>query len=390
MISKPQLLRKQNNKRVVRLKTYFVFLLSLFCLSTLFSQRQAVYQYSTTNPYRLLYSLDNQKYAEDWKVDKVAFFAFSEPVSGTVPIYQYHADKPMRFLYSTDPNIDAGWTRDGVAFYAHNGQQKGTFPIYEFAASNPMRFLYSPSYNNGKGWEKSRISFWAYLEKAPKVEVIAESSKPKVTTDVDHEVIVEWSQPEEVKPESITEVKTPLETNPELIVEWSQPEEVKPESVTEARTKVTSPPNRSFTPKGPVSISNDKPASIPVFEFTAPQPTRYNYSKIEKPDEGWEKVSIAFHAYKYKEKGTVPIYRYYAKNPWRFYYSSNPDMVNENSTWQKDWIAFYAYTAQMPGSIPIYEYYEENPLRYIYSTDPNLKKEGWTLNGVVFYGLPNP
>ncbi|MFK0729816.1 MAG: hypothetical protein ACFKPT_24495 [Gloeotrichia echinulata GP01] len=82
----------------------------------------------------------------------------------------------------------------------------------------------------------------------------------------------------------------------------------------------------------------------------------------------------------------IEIYQYYLENPWRYQYSSNP---NIGGGWIKDGVAFYAFAEQREGTVPVYQYHADNPLRFQYHLNPNIG-QGWTNDGVAFYAFKDP
>ncbi|GAB4233252.1 MAG: hypothetical protein Kow00121_61310 [Elainellaceae cyanobacterium] len=95
----------------------------------------------------------------------------------------------------------------------------------------------------------------------------------------------------------------------------------------------------------------------------------------------------------------IPVYQYHAEMPWRYFYSTDPDIQSE---WIKDGVAFYAWSEALPGTVEVFRYYaaDQTPWRYLYSTRNDLVTSGiapgWVLdsglgagNDRKFYVFPN-
>ncbi len=123
-----------------------------------------------------------------------------------------------------------------------------------------------------------------------------------------------------------------------------------------------------------------KSTIAPIHEYHATDPWRYQYSTNPNIGGGWIKDGVAFYAFSSEVQDTVPIYQYHATGPWRYQYSINP---NIGGGWIKDGVAFHAYASQAPETVPAYEYHATDPWRYQYSTNPNLGA-GWIKDGVAF------
>jgi hypothetical protein len=121
----------------------------------------------------------------------------------------------------------------------------------------------------------------------------------------------------------------------------------------------------------------------PVYEYYATQPWRYQYSTSPDIQDGWTRTGIAFFGFGDKQPGVVPVYQYHAEDPWRYQYSRRNDMQDG---WINDGIAFYAYSTQIEDTIPVYQYVATAPWRYQYSIYSNIA-DGWTNEGIAFYVL---
>lgn len=147
---------------------------------------------------------------------------------------------------------------------------------------------------------------------------------------------------------------------------------------------------------------------VPVYQYYAKQPyggIRYFYSIDPNVEAGWTldkdcNDGVAFKAFKDKQKGTVPVYQYYVEQPYggiRYFYSTDPH-VEAGWTLDKDYnggIAFYACVEPSLSATPVYQYYFKQEdiggFRHFYSKDPNIGA-GWTLDtnykeGIAFYAL---
>ncbi|MEM7063622.1 MAG: hypothetical protein AAF572_10715 [Cyanobacteria bacterium P01_B01_bin.77] len=61
----------------------------------------------------------------------------------------------------------------------------------------------------------------------------------------------------------------------------------------------------------------------------------------------------------------VPVYKYYAEAPWRFLYSTDPDI---ESGWKHSDISFFAFGKEQEGTVPVYRYVASDPARFLLST----------------------
>ena len=127
------------------------------------------------------------------------------------------------------------------------------------------------------------------------------------------------------------------------------------------------------------------PVITPVYQFYADNPWRWNYSS--DPDQGtsqrWTRDGIEFFAFGQNQLGVVPVYLSYTDTDWRPHFS-----LNENDRpgpgWKPGGIWFYAFANQTPNTMAVYEYHTSDK-RYRYSTNGGIREPGWTLGGVRFY-----
>jgi C1A family cysteine protease len=119
----------------------------------------------------------------------------------------------------------------------------------------------------------------------------------------------------------------------------------------------------------------------PVYEYRVTNPWRYQYSTNPDIKDGWVRTGVAFFAFGANQSGVVPVYQCHATHPWRYQYSRQGCT---GADWTNDGTAFYAYATQVEGTIPVYQYVATAPWRYQYSTDSNVGN-GWTNEGVAFY-----
>jgi C1A family cysteine protease len=123
------------------------------------------------------------------------------------------------------------------------------------------------------------------------------------------------------------------------------------------------------------------PVITPVYEYYATSPWRYQYSTNPDIQDGWQRNGISFFAFGSSQPEVVPVYQCHAESPWRFFYSTDGCT---GQGWTNDGIAFYAYTTPVEGTIPVYRYVATEPWRYQYSINSNIG-EGWTNEGIAFY-----
>ena len=79
----------------------------------------------------------------------------------------------------------------------------------------------------------------------------------------------------------------------------------------------------------------------------------------------------------------VPVYKYYAEDPWRFLYSTDPDIT---SGWTRAGVSFYAFGQEQPDTVPVYRYTAQNPTRFLLSTNPDVG-QGWQREGTAFHAF---
>jgi len=84
----------------------------------------------------------------------------------------------------------------------------------------------------------------------------------------------------------------------------------------------------------------------------------------------------------------VPVYKFYATDPWRFYYSTNLDDDAIRSGWTRaEQVAFFAYNAPTAQTVPVYRFVATAPYRYQYSTQSTAAGPGWINEGTAFYAI---
>jgi hypothetical protein len=112
------------------------------------------------------------------------------------------------------------------------------------------------------------------------------------------------------------------------------------------------------------------------------------YLGEQPPNGGWQFGKPLFYAFTYDAPGAIPIYRFQAKDPARYYYTRSMD--DGRSFGQFDGIAFYAfYSNPPPGTIPINQFQrDENGLRIYECSSDTKASDGWVLSGVNFYAYP--
>lgn len=123
------------------------------------------------------------------------------------------------------------------------------------------------------------------------------------------------------------------------------------------------------------------PVIAPVYEYYATQPWRYQYSTSPDVKDGWKRSGIGFFAFGASHPGVVPVYQCRAESSWRYFYSTDGCI---GQGWTNDGIAFYAHETQVEGTIPVYRYVATQPWRYQYSTDASIG-QGWINEGPAFY-----
>jgi hypothetical protein len=147
----------------------------------------------------------------------------------------------------------------------------------------------------------------------------------------------------------------------------------------------------------PTPISS---AIVSVYQYYATTPVlRYLYSATKSADfvrDGWTFDRVVFRAFTQNQPGVVPVYRYVAKDPWRYQLSRQAAI---GQGWTKEGTVFYAYTAPQNGNAglpeplqPIYQHYaidDQGRWRYQYSLSPNIGN-GWKSEGPAFYALIPP
>lgn len=123
---------------------------------------------------------------------------------------------------------------------------------------------------------------------------------------------------------------------------------------------------------------------VPVYQFYADNPWRCMYSTKNEKKEGWVNSGIAFYAYSERVAESAAVYANYADKPLRFNYSNYPENTNG---WTAGEVAFYAPNQSGYGLQPFYLYYAEQPWRTIISSNSN-EGNGWTRGDILFWALP--
>ncbi|HEY9644687.1 MAG TPA: hypothetical protein V6C57_29595 [Coleofasciculaceae cyanobacterium] len=135
---------------------------------------------------------------------------------------------------------------------------------------------------------------------------------------------------------------------------------------------------------------------IPIYQYHAEAPWRYFYTTDPDVQRGWKRDGIAFYAFSDGVRGSASeVVRYHAEdqNPWRFLYSlrGDPDFVNASPGWAVDDSVdkgndrkFYAFERAdlAPPNVPIrpvYQFFAQAPQRYLYSLSATPPGSGWTL-----------
>ena len=159
---------------------------------------------------------------------------------------------------------------------------------------------------------------------------------------------------------------------------------------------VKDPPTGQYsgpsTYRGAIQLFNSMP--IPVFLFTAQNPARYFYTTnpLGSPDSDWTAQGIAFYAFgadcqASTGQAVVPVYQYSAGDPQRYNLNTGisvgPGWTNDKKT------AFYAFQGQAPNTVPLYQYHKLLPGEFwnlAYSVNENDPKlAGWTIDGPTFF-----
>jgi Astacin (Peptidase family M12A) len=155
------------------------------------------------------------------------------------------------------------------------------------------------------------------------------------------------------------------------------------------------PPAPKPTPAPPPAPTPTVGTIVPVYQYYAKNPFwRYLYSATKSEDfirDGWTLEGVVFRAFSQSQSGTVPIYRHVAKEPWRYQLSRKAAI---GQGWTNEGVAFYAFAnpqdKKSPEPLqPIYQFYgidDQGGWRYQYSTKPYVG-DGWTSEGPAFYAL---
>lgn len=89
--------------------------------------------------------------------------------------------------------------------------------------------------------------------------------------------------------------------------------------------------------------------------------------------------------------GTVPVFRYYARNTWQdHFYTTNFSEVGNgnNSDYIFEGIGFFAFPNQVANSVPVYRWYLGQTGDHFYTTNPNEIPPG-TPEGIGWYAYPS-
>jgi hypothetical protein len=69
--------------------------------------------------------------------------------------------------------------------------------------------------------------------------------------------------------------------------------------------------------------------------------------------------------------GTVPLYRFHALNPVRYFYTTNWNEGAGLAGYTYNGPAGYIFPSQASGTVPLYRFRASNPLRHFYTTNWN-------------------
>jgi hypothetical protein len=129
----------------------------------------------------------------------------------------------------------------------------------------------------------------------------------------------------------------------------------------------------------------------PVYLYQAENPPRYYYTTDElgTPGQEWTKAGIAFNAFQANTAGAVPVYQFSAPSPQRYDFRTgsvpSSGWTNDNKT------AFYVLTSATANSAPVYQYHQiigNGFWNLFYSLDPNDPNvKGWINDGIAFYAF---
>jgi hypothetical protein len=128
---------------------------------------------------------------------------------------------------------------------------------------------------------------------------------------------------------------------------------------------------------------------LAVYKYYSDNPWRFLYSTDPNIKDGWKQGPIAFYGLDRPARNIVPVYRFVATTPYyRYQYSTSPTVNGPG--WRNEGIAFYAAQAPRRRYAPVYQYYsvENGNWRYQYSMSAAIGG-GWTREKIAFY-VPVP
>jgi hypothetical protein len=118
-----------------------------------------------------------------WNYEKIAFYAYPNPISGTLPVYRFWSDVYKGHFYTiseiekdyviaTWPDV---WKFEKIAFYAYPDQVPGTLPVYRFWSDIFFGHFYT-IFGDEKNyvtstwpdvWNYEKVGFYAYPTALP-------------------------------------------------------------------------------------------------------------------------------------------------------------------------------------------------------------------------------
>ncbi len=339
---------------------------------------------------------DNNKNSNDFLIN------FSIDSATSFPVYRFYSQRNNSHFYTIsegskqaiiDKYNDDVWKYDGVAFYAYKTKEPGMLPVYRFYSKSGLEHFYTISESSKRAiidkysddvWKYEGVAFYAY-PKNPKTA--CQSGATPVyrfysknltahyfsTSDSEKSYLIDNYNRDDWQFEGTSFCVDDKNTSVELDFNYK---------------------------------------TLPVYRFYSQRNNSHFYTISESSkqaiidkynDDVWKYDGVAFYAYKTKEPGMLPVYRFYSKSGLEHFYtiseSSKRAIIDKYSddVWKYEGVAFYAYpknpkTACQSGATPVYRFYSKNLTAHYFSTSDseksylidNYNRDDWQFEGTSF------
>lgn len=109
--------------------------------------------------------------------------------------------------------------------------------------------------------------------------------------------------------------------------------------------------------------------------FTASEDEK-NHVIATYPQDVWKYEGVAFQVFTTKEKGTIPVYRFWSDEKQSHFYTASEEEKNQiianypERIWRFEGVAWYAYATEQPGSAPIYRFWSDEKQHHFFTFSP--------------------